>query len=184
MLAARWRPSAANIKSSRNGATLPYICRMTGEGEVTLWKRADRLLFAALPAAHTPQMLDTFRTVFGALEPATSVLETSLSNLNAVMHPGAMVLNAGWIEHTGGDFRFSEGTTPAVGRVIAATDAERLAIGARLDLSLVSFMDTFYASGYTTEGAWRSGEVYRAIKDGAGRATDPLPRRAPPPLHR
>src|SRR5205807_2130258 len=92
--------------------TLPYICRMTGEGEVTLWKRADRLLFAALPAAHTPQMLETFQTVFGALEPATSVLETSLSNLNAVMHPGAMVLNAGWIEHTGGDFRFySEGTT-------------------------------------------------------------------------
>src|SRR5207247_132268 len=110
--------------------------------------------------------LATCRTAFGALEPATSGLETSLSNLNAVMHPGAMVLNAGWIEHTGGDFRFySEGTTPAVGRVIAATDAERLAIGARLGLSLVSFMDTFYASGYTTESAWRSGEVYRAIKE-------------------
>ena len=40
--------------------TLPYICRMTGEGEVTLWKRADRLLFAALPARDTPEMLSTF----------------------------------------------------------------------------------------------------------------------------
>ena len=146
--------------------TLPYICRMTGEGEVTLWKRANRLLFAALPAQDTTEMLNLFRSAFDTLVPVSSVLETSLSNLNAVMHPGAMILNAGWIEHTDGDFRFySEGTTPAIGHVIAATDAERLAIGARLGFSLVSFIDAFYASGYTSEDAWRSGDTYRAIKE-------------------
>src|SRR5204863_9765590 len=103
--------------------------RMTGEGAVTLWKRAERLLFAALPATDTAALAEVFGALFPSLVLASSVLETSLSNLNAVMHPGAMLLNAGRIEATGGDFDFyPEGTTPAVGRVIEATDDDRLAI--------------------------------------------------------
>jgi len=146
--------------------TLPYICRMTAPAEVTLWKRSEHLLFAALPASDTSKLLDMFAVAFKALAPASSVLETSLSNLNAVMHPGAMLLNAGWIEETGGGFNFySEGTTPAVARVIAATDSERVAIGATLGLELPSFLEVFYKSGYSTEAAWESGDFYKAIRE-------------------
>lgn len=146
--------------------TLPYICRMTGEGEVTLWKRSDRLLFAALPASDTDELRREFSEFFPALTPVESVLETSLSNLNAVMHPGAMLLNAGWIEATSGRFRFySEGTTPAVGRVIEATDVDRRAVGAALGLRLSSFLEVFHAEGYMTDEAFRSGDVYLAIRD-------------------
>jgi opine dehydrogenase len=146
--------------------TLPYICRMTREGEVTLWKRSDRLLFAALPATDTEALLRAFLDLFPSLTPMGSVLETSLSNLNAVMHPGAMLLDAGWIEATGGAFRFySQGTTPAVGRLIAATDADRLAVGAALELRLPSFLEIFHAEGYTTDDAFASGDVYVAIRD-------------------
>ncbi len=64
---------------------------------------------------------------------ASSVLETALSNLNAVFHPTGMIMNAGWIEHTGGNFLFyREGITEAVGRVTAAVDAERMAIARAL----------------------------------------------------
>jgi opine dehydrogenase len=146
--------------------TLPYICRMTGPAEVTVWKRADLVSFAALPASRTTKMLETFQPVFESLSPVSSVLETSLSNLNAVMHPGAMLLNASRIESDDAGFRFySEGTTPAVGRVITATDVERLAIGAALGLDLQPFIDIFHQEGYTTEEAWESRDTYRVVRD-------------------
>jgi opine dehydrogenase len=145
--------------------TLPYIARMSGEGQVTVWKRSDRLLFSALPANRTDSMVSDFKRVFPVLRPVSSVLETSLSNFNAVMHPAGMILNTGWIEHTAGDFRYySEGNTPGIGRVIKATDDERLRIGEAFGIELQSFLDGFYASGYTTEEAWRSGDVYEAIR--------------------
>lgn len=144
--------------------TLPYISRMTGPGVVTVWARTDPLLCAALPATDTPEWLAAFRDAFRSLTPVESVLATSLNNLNAVMHPGAMILNAGWIERTRGGFRFySEGTTPAVGRVLQATDDERLAIAGAMGLRLESFIDAFYHGGLTTTDAWQSRDIYRAI---------------------
>ena len=146
--------------------TLPYISRMTGPGVVTVWARTDPLFCAALPSTDTPEWLAAFRDAFPSLTPMESVLATSLNNLNAVMHPGAMILNAGWIEHTQGGFRFySEGTTPAVGRVLQATDDERLAIAEAMGLRLESFIDAFYHGGLTTTDAWQSGDIYRAIAE-------------------
>ena len=70
------------------------------------------------------------------------MLETSLTNFNAVMHPPGMVMNAGWIEFTKGNFSYyCEGTTPAVARVIEEIDKERMALVLRswlLDPSLFS----------------------------------------------
>lgn len=146
--------------------TLPYICRMTGEGQVTVWRRADRLLASALPASRIDELMETFSPLLPSLNPVGSVLQTSLSNHNAVMHPAGMILNAGWIERTAGDFRYyAEGHTAAVSRVIEAVDRERLEIGRHLDTQLEPFLDAFYAAGYTTEEAWRSRSVERAITD-------------------
>ena len=59
------------------------------------------------------------------------MLETGFQDLNAVEHPAQTVCNAGWLEHTEGDYYFyCEGTTPAVARVIEAVDRERLALAA------------------------------------------------------
>jgi opine dehydrogenase len=155
----------ARVSGIAEAHTLPYICRMTAPAEVTLWKRADHVRFAALPASETQKLLDVFRLAFESLVPAISVLETSLSNLNAVMHPGAMLLNAARIEGPD-DFRFySEGTTPAVGRLIAATDSERLAIGAALGLELEPFLDIFHREGYATDESWQSRDTYRVVRE-------------------
>ena len=61
---------------------------------------------------------------FPHIRKLTSVIEAALSNMNAVFHPPGMIMNAGWIEHTNGDFLFyREGFTQAIGRVTAAVDA-------------------------------------------------------------
>jgi opine dehydrogenase len=76
-----------------------------------------------------------------------------------------MLLNAGWIEDTGGDFLFyREGITPAVGRVIAAVDAERLAVARALGVPSATFLETFLRAGLTTEAA-ASGDISRACKE-------------------
>ena len=91
------------------------------------------------------------------------MLETALSNLNAIFHPQGMIMNAGWIQHTNGDFLFyREGFTDAVGRVTAAVDAERMAVAKALGIPATPFIEVFYQAGLTTKAARDSGDISRA----------------------
>jgi len=68
--------------------------------------------------------------VYPDVLPGHNIIETGLSNSNSIVHTPIMVLNAGLLERTKGDFLFyREGFTPKVGDVIDAMDRERLAIG-------------------------------------------------------
>lgn len=62
-------------------------------------------------------------------ERVPDVLNSSLANLNMVLHAPGTILGAAWIEATRGDFTFYvQGMTPGVVRVMQALDAERLAV--------------------------------------------------------
>jgi opine dehydrogenase len=90
-----------------------------------------------------------------------------------------MLMNAGWIEATGGDFLFyQEGITEAVGSVVSAIDHERLAVAHALDIPAVPFLEAFHAAGLTTRAAMESGSVARACRDSQPNAT----LRSPPSL--
>lgn len=146
--------------------TLTYITRKTGYNEVTIFKVNNNVLFSALPACETPAVSQKIKELYPKLTAADSVLETSLANFNAVMHPPVMILNAASIERTKGDFYFySQGTTPAVGKVIETLDKERMAIMKALGLSPTSFLDFFYHTGCTTKDAYESGSYYRVVKE-------------------
>ena len=111
-------------------------------------------------------MFALIKPLYPEIEQATSVLETALSNLNAVFHPPGMIMNAGWIQHTGGDFLFyREGITDAVGRVTAAVDAERMAVAKALGIPAMPFLDVFYEAGLTTKAARDSGDIARACQE-------------------
>ena len=146
--------------------SLTYVTRMEGPGVVNIYSVIKRLRFAALPARHTEALLALVKPLFPEIEPASSVLETGLGNLNAVFHPPGMLMNAGWIEHTGGNFLFyREGFTPAIGRVTAAVDAQRMAVASALGVPAVSFLDFFHAAGLTTTAARDSGDISRACRE-------------------
>jgi opine dehydrogenase len=146
--------------------TLTYITRMEGPGVVNIYSYTKRLRFAALPGKATAALFDLIKPLYPEIQPASSVLETGLSNLNAVFHPEGMIMNAGWIEHTKGDFLFyREGFTTAVGRVTAAVDAERLAVAKAFGVPAVPFIEVFYQAGLTTAAARDSGDIARACKE-------------------
>ncbi len=146
--------------------TLTYIARLEAAATVGIYGYTKRLLFAALPARETAALHALVVALYPEIVPAGSVLETGLSNMNAVFHPPGMLMNAGWIEHSGGDFLFyREGITEAVGRVVSALDAERVAIAHGLGVPTRSFLETFHAAGLTTDAALASGSVARACRE-------------------
>lgn len=144
--------------------TLTYICRMPQFGRVEVYRRTTNLRCAAFPGNLTASLVAEIQTVFPNVVPATNVMETGFSNINAIMHPAGMLGNAGWIEKTGGDFLYyREGITPAIGAWIDAVDQERLAIVRRLGLPALRFVDIFHQAGLTTAEARDTGSAFEAI---------------------
>jgi opine dehydrogenase len=146
--------------------TLTYICRMPEPGRVEVYRRTTHLRCAAFPGKHTAGLVPEIQAVFPNVVPAANVLETGLSNINAIMHPAGMLGNTGWIEKSGGDFLwYYEGITPAIGKWIDGVDAERLTIVGALGLEPLRFVDLFHQAGLTTAEARESGSAYQAIHD-------------------
>ena len=133
--------------------TLPYAVRVTEPGAVHVFlKLTTGVYVAGLPRAGTDVLYDLVSGVWPAIEPAESVLQTSLQNGNPVIHPAVTLLNAGLLERTGGKFLFyEEGVTDGVGRLIEAVDRERLAIARALGVTILSEPALGVRQGYMLE---------------------------------
>ena len=159
--------------------TLTYICRMEGPAAVGIYSYTRNLKFSAFPGTHAQALFDLMAPVYPELRLASNVLETGLSNMNAVFHPPGMLMNAGWIEDTDGDFLFyRQGITESIGRVVSAVDSERMVIASALDVPATSFLEAFHLAGLTTEAARHAGSVARACRESEPNATI----RSPPSL--
>jgi opine dehydrogenase len=120
--------------------TLHYAVRLTQPGRIRVFLKLEAgNLLAALPSRQTQEVLALIADVYPTMEPARNVIQTSLQNANPVIHPAVTLANAARIEGTGGDFLFyEEGVGDATGRLIESIDQERIAIGAKLGLEIVS----------------------------------------------
>jgi opine dehydrogenase len=146
--------------------TLTYICRMPQPARVEIYRRTTNLRCAAFPAREAPELIKEIGAIYSNIVVAENVLETGLSNINAIMHPAGMLGNTGWIEKSGGDFYYyREGITPSIAAWIEEVDRERLEIVKRLGLEPFRFVDIFYQAGLTSEQARASGSIYRAIHE-------------------
>ncbi len=129
--------------------TAPYVCRKTGPAEATIWGVVPRLSLGVFPARDTARVLDALTRFFPGIAPAPDVLACGLSALNPVVHPPGVLLNAGRIERSRGEFYFyDEGVTPGVVRAIMALDAERRAVAAALGHDLPDAAEAFHAAGF------------------------------------
>lgn len=129
--------------------SLTYGCRLIAPAHVHVGIVTKKLLFSAFPSRDTPELIEIFKQLYPNVVPAKDVLETGLTNVNAVLHPPGMIMNAGWIEFTNGNFNYySEGITPAVAAAIDAVDKERLSIMKTLGYREVPFVQLYYDLGY------------------------------------
>ena len=146
-------------------STLAYACRASGPTAVTISNIVPSLPFAAFPGDRCDELAAQVATAYPSVCPVANVLETGLANINAIEHPAQILMNAGWVEHTRGDFYFYfEGTTPAVGAVIDQVDRERLAIAGALDVTARPFVELFASAGYTTTEGAAHGRAWEAMQ--------------------
>ncbi len=142
-------------------STLHYAVRLTEPGRIRVFlKLKAGNLLAALPAKHTADILEMISDVYPSMEPAQSVMQTSLQNANPIIHPAVTLANAARIEGTGGDFLFyEEGVSDATGRLIEAMDRERIAIGAKMGITIISDPRMGMRQGYMLADNY--GSAYR-----------------------
>jgi opine dehydrogenase len=144
--------------------SLPFICRTQSDGSVSITGKAKGLKAACLPARAGSMLEAVLSETYPDAAVAETILHVGLTNINAVLHPPGMILNAGHIERTDGDFFFYYDTTPAVAATIEQVDCERLAIMRRLGvLPATPFVQHFYELGYTTQAAAQESSVLKAL---------------------
>jgi opine dehydrogenase len=130
---------------------LAYAARLVSPTHIKIFHKLKWRLFSCFPSQHTIDLHDKVKSIYPELEIADNVLQTSLSNINAILHPPGMMLNAGWIELTGGDFLFySQGVTPAIAQLMAEIDAERVKILRKAGLKPMSLVELLYRYGFSS----------------------------------
>jgi opine dehydrogenase len=130
---------------------LPYAARLVSPIHIKIFHKVKWRLFSCFPSQNSGNLYSDVKSAYPELELAENVLQTSLSNINAILHPPGMVLNAGWIESTGGDFLFySQGVTSAIAQVIAEIDAERIEILRKVGLKSMGLVELLNRYGFSS----------------------------------
>jgi opine dehydrogenase len=115
--------------------TLVFAARSTGPAQSKIFGFKKSVPVAALPATETSKVLPVLRKAYPQFGATRSVLETSMDNMGAILHPPLTLLNAGRIESTRGQYDFYiEGATPLVCKAIEAIDKERMDIAKALEV--------------------------------------------------
>lgn len=110
--------------------TLLYATRILENGKVEIYGVKNSVPIAALPASDNDRLKAAICDVMPWFTIVSSVLETSLDNLNAMMHPAPMLLSTSRIEADPFiPFQYYlEGITPSMGHFVENMDKERIAI--------------------------------------------------------
>jgi len=141
---------AARVTIAESNSLL-YACRSRAPGHTSILGIKKELMVAALPAVDTSRALSILNTAFPQMVAGKNVLETSLGNPNAMMHPAPTLLNTSLIESDRDWLYYWDGITPSIGAFVEAMDRERMAIGAALDLTLPPIRQ-WYAEAYGAVG--------------------------------
>ena len=122
--------------------SLLYATRKSKETVVEVWGKKDVLSFSTIPIADSNHVATVLQQMFHEFVPYSDVLTISLANVNMILHCPTVVLNAGRIEDTHGDFEFYwQGMTESVCRVMEKMDQEKISVGKSLGLNLSTALE-------------------------------------------
>jgi len=139
--------------------SLLYACRSPQPGYTSIFAVKNELMVAALPATATQAVVKRLNAAFPQMVAGTNVMETSLSNPNAMMHPAPTLLNTSLIESDREWLYYWDGLTPSIGAFVEAIDAERVAVAQAFGLKMPTIRE-WYKLAYGAQGATLS-EVVR-----------------------
>ncbi len=149
--------------------TFIYASRSEGPAQARIFRIKEAVPLAALPASRNELVLNAIRHAYPQFIDGVDVLHTGLNNMGAIFHPALTLLNAGWIEHTHGDYQFYiDGVTPSVARVLEVLDRERVtvasSVGVRARTSLEWLKLAYDTNGEDLHEAIHNQPGYYGIK--------------------
>ncbi|HET9909099.1 MAG TPA: NAD/NADP octopine/nopaline dehydrogenase family protein [Anaerolineales bacterium] len=149
--------------------TFIYASRAEGPAQARIFRIKEAVPLAALPACRTEMVLNAIQCAYPQFIDGEDVLHTGLNNMGAIFHPALTLLNAGWIEHTHGDYQFYiDGVTPSVARVLEVLDRERVtvasSVGIRARTSLEWLKLAYNTAGENLHEAIHNQPGYHGIK--------------------
>jgi opine dehydrogenase len=148
--------------------SLIYACRSRKPGHATIFGIKKELMVAALPATATRGVVKLMNNAFPQMYAGSNVLETSLSNANAMMHPAPTLLNTSMIESGTDWLYYWDGITPSIGAFVEALDQERLAVASAFGLKIPGILDWYRihygAVGKTLSEAVKDNQAYAEVK--------------------
>ncbi|WHH60460.1 NAD/NADP-dependent octopine/nopaline dehydrogenase family protein [Petroclostridium sp. X23] len=125
--------------------SLFYASRIDASGTAVIGGVKEVMPIAALPSSDVDEIIDIMHEAYPQLVKEENVLTSDMSNMNAVVHPLPVILNTGWIEATGGSFKYYyDGITPTIGNLVEKTDTERMEICRALGIKVKSIKDSMY----------------------------------------
>ncbi len=130
--------------------SLLYACRSQQPGVATIFAVKKELMVAALPATETKRVVTSLNTAFPQIHAGSNVMETSLGNPNAMMHPAPTLLNTSLIESQNEWLYYWDGITPSIGAFVEEMDKERLAVARAFGLKIPSLLQ-WYKIAYGVE---------------------------------
>ncbi|MED5409973.1 MAG: NAD/NADP octopine/nopaline dehydrogenase family protein [Chloroflexota bacterium] len=133
--------------------TAPYVCRKTSSNSAVIWGEVTALGLGVIPSSETSSVQEMLQPLFPGVTAYSDSLECGLSAMNPVVHPAGVLMNAGRVEYSRGDFYFyEEGVSSSVAKVIETVDVERRAIGTALGYELLPVAEGFHEAGFGPKG--------------------------------
>lgn len=148
--------------------SLLYACRIVAPGRIRVFSVKRSVPVAALPAWRTMDVVRRLRRAFPQFVAASHLLETGLDNIGAIFHPTPTILNLARIEQGQSFDYYHDGISPAVARVLARMDEERLRVARGLGMVARSarewLADVYGSSGRDLHEAIMNTRAYEGIR--------------------
>src|SRR6266853_507826 len=121
----------------------PYSCWRLAPARIRPIVHKKFLQIAAFPGSRIDAVFARLAPLFPYAVAAPSIVSTGFTNANAMLHVANCVANAGKIDRGEAYKFYAEGVTPAVARLYAAINAERVAVASAFGASVPSLEDWF-----------------------------------------
>jgi opine dehydrogenase len=164
----------ANVTIAESNSLI-YVCRSPQPGKANILAIKKDLMAAALPATENRHVLGLLNQAFAQIRPARNVLETSITNPNAMMHPAPTVLNTSLIESGRDWLYYWDGISPSIGKFVETIDEERRMLARAFGLDLPSlgewYRTTYGATGTNLTEIVRNTQAYAGVAGQKGLRT-------------
>ncbi len=148
--------------------TFSFVSRTTGPNSVLISKIKNSVRISAFPASDNHRFLKSLNRLPLPFELADDVMETSLNNVGAMLHPTPTILSAGLLEsRQGGYNHYHDAISETVGQLIEKMDAERVNVAREFcthPLSILEWLrNTYDAKGATLCECIQSIDAYDGV---------------------